>query len=477
MSSTERLGRPAEAGRPEAAGRPGAPVRVVVVDDALEVRQSLASALGQLSGIQIVGLAGDGLEAVGLVERERPSVVIMDLRMPRMDGIQATRLVTARQPDTAVLVLSAYGDESLVIEALMAGARGYLLKGTRATDLAEAIIDAAAGQGRIAGPVTRPVLGRLVEALSQERETRKAAEEARVTLERLNERQQRFVTMAAHELRTPVTGLLGSLATLERLLRPEHVGPAELELLVACTRQTRRLGRLVEDLMVVADEGHGGISVNLRRVEVAQSIAAVVADLDHLGSERVKVTAAPELVAWTDPDRLGQVLTNVVRNALQYSPPDTPVGVVASAVPAMIPAMVEVAVADSGPGIPDEKMEHLFDRFGRPGPSASGLGVGLWTVRMLLDAMDGAIKVERNLDGGSTFRITVPAADPIREGARAGAIPPGPDPPGPDPPGPDPPGPDPPGPDPPGPDPPGPDPPGHSPGVPRTPPAPSPPVG
>jgi signal transduction histidine kinase len=381
-------------------------VRIVVVDDAPEVRQSLAGALGQLSSIEIVGLAGDGLEAVELVERTRPSVVIMDLRMPRMDGIQATRLIAGRHPDTAVLVLSAYGDESLVMEALMAGARGYLLKGTRATELAEAIVSAAGGQARIAGPVTRPVLERLVDALGQERETSKAAEEARAAIERLNERQLQFVTMAAHELRTPVTALLGSLATLERLLQPERVRPAELDLLVACTRQARRLSRLVEDLMVVADEDRSGITVNPRRIDVAQSIAAVVADLDHLGSERVKVTAAPELAAWTDPDRLGQVLTNVVRNALQYSPPDTPVEVVASATAGKI----EVAVADRGPGIPEDKLKHLFDRFGRPGPSAAGLGVGLWTVRELLDAMEGAIAVERNQDGGSTFRVAVPAA-------------------------------------------------------------------
>jgi signal transduction histidine kinase len=66
-------------------------------------------------------------------------------------------------------------------------------------------------------------------------------------------------------------------------------------------------------------------------------------------------------------------------------------------------------VADCGPGIPEDEMERLFDRFGRPGPSAAGLGVGLWTVRELLEAMAGAIRVERNDQGGSTFRITVPA--------------------------------------------------------------------
>jgi signal transduction histidine kinase len=379
---------------------------VALVDDAPEVRQSLASALGQLTQIEIVGHAADGVEAIELVERERPQVVIMDLKMPRMDGIAATRHLISRLPDTAVLVLSAYGDESLVIEALMAGARGYLLKGTRATELAEAIVSAAGGQARIAGPVTRPVLERLVDALARERETRQAAEEARLASERLSHRQQQFVTMAAHELRTPVTALIGSLATLERLLGASRLDPAELDLLVASSRQARRLSRLIEDLTVVAENGSAGITVDPKVVELEQAIGGVVGDLEHLGADRVKITSAPELVAWTDPDRLAQVLTNLIRNALQYSPPDSPVEVIATAAG----ETVEVAVVDRGPGIPEDKVEHLFERFGREGPGpATGLGVGLWTVRELLNAMRGTIEVDRNGEGGATFTIAVPA--------------------------------------------------------------------
>jgi signal transduction histidine kinase len=382
---------------------------VALVDDAPEVRQSLASALGQLTQIEIVGHAADGVEAIELVERERPQVVIMDLKMPRMDGIAATRHVVSRLPDTAVLVLSAYGDESLVIEALMAGARGYLLKGTRATELAEAIVSAAGGQARIAGPVTRPVLERLVDALARERETRQAAEEARLASERLSHRQQQFVTMAAHELRTPVTALIGSLATLERLLGASRLDPAELDLLVASSRQARRLSRLIEDLTVVAENGSAGITVDPKVVELEQAIGGVVGDLEHLGADRVKITSAPELVAWTDPDRLAQVLTNLIRNALQYSPPDSPVEVIATAAG----ETVEVAVVDRGPGIPEDKVEHLFERFGREGPGpATGLGVGLWTVRELLNAMRGTIEVDRNGEGGATFTIAVPAPKP-----------------------------------------------------------------
>jgi signal transduction histidine kinase len=391
------------------AAREGPPVRVMVVDDIEETRESLARLLERLGGIEVVGVAADGVEAVELVGLALPQVVVMDLRMPRMDGVEATRRIAASYPKVIVLILSAYGDESLVIEALMAGARGYLLKGASAAELADAIWGAAAGEARIAGQVTRPLLDKLVESLGRERETRRVAEEARGASEHLRRRQQQFTTMAAHELRTPITALLGSLATLERLLTPVGLQPQELALLTASSRQARRLARLVEDFMVVAKETSGGISVTPARVEIEQLIKSVVADLDHLGADRVRVSAAPGLWAWADPDRLAQVLTNLVRNALQYSPPTAPVAVVASSGP----GTVQVAVDDHGPGIAPDKLPELFDRFGEhPAGDTAGLGVGLWIVRELLTAMGGNVWVEHNADGGSSFRIAIPAVEP-----------------------------------------------------------------
>ena len=403
------LGGPPAGTAESGAAREGPPVRVMVVDDIEETRESLARLLERLGGIEVVGVAADGVEAVELVGLVLPQVVVMDLRMPRMDGVEATRRVAASYPKVIVLILSAYGDESLVIEALMAGARGYLLKGASAAELADAIRGAAAGQARIAGQVTRPLLDKLVESLGREREPRRVAEEARGASEHLRRRQQQFTTMAAHELRTPITALLGSLATLERLLTPVGLQPQELALLTASSRQARRLARLVEDFMVVAKETSGGISVTPARVEIEQLIKSVVADLDHLGADRVRVSAAPGLWAWADPDRLAQVLTNLVRNALQYSPPTAPVAVVASSGP----GTVQVAVDDHGPGIAPDKLPELFDRFGEhPAGDTAGLGVGLWIVRELLTAMGGNVWVEHNADGGSSFRIAIPAVEP-----------------------------------------------------------------
>jgi signal transduction histidine kinase len=403
------LGGPPAGTAESGAAREGPPVRVMVVDDIEETRESLARLLERLGGIEVVGVAADGVEAVELVGLALPQVVVMDLRMPRMDGVEATRRIAASYPKVIVLILSAYGDESLVIEALMAGARGYLLKGASAAELADAIWGAAAGEARIAGQVTRPLLDKLVESLGRERETRRVAEEARGASEHLRRRPQQFTTMAAHELRTPITALLGSLATLERLLTPVGLQPQELALLTASSRQARRLARLVEDFMVVAKETSGGISVTPARVEIEQLIKSVVADLDHLGADRVRVSAAPGLWAWADPDRLAQVLTNLVRNALQYSPPTAPVAVVASSGP----GTVQVAVDDHGPGIAPDKLPELFDRFGEhPAGDTAGLGVGLWVVRELLTAMGGNVWVEHNADGGSSFRIAIPAVEP-----------------------------------------------------------------
>ncbi|MFC7643040.1 response regulator transcription factor [Streptosporangium lutulentum] len=102
--------------------------RVLVVDDQTVVREGLTLLLGLLPGIEVVGSAGDGEAALRLIEAERPDVVLMDLRMPRMDGVEATRRIRAAYPDTQVVVLTTYSDDESVFAALQAGARGFLTK-------------------------------------------------------------------------------------------------------------------------------------------------------------------------------------------------------------------------------------------------------------------------------------------------------------------------------------------------------------
>ena len=121
-------------------------VRVVLVDDQRVVRDGLALLLGLLPGIELVGSAEDGEQALEAVARLQPNVVLMDLRMPRMDGIEATRRIRADHPDVAVLALTTYADDESVLGALRAGARGYLTKDAGAEDIAQAVAAVAAGQ-------------------------------------------------------------------------------------------------------------------------------------------------------------------------------------------------------------------------------------------------------------------------------------------------------------------------------------------
>jgi DNA-binding NarL/FixJ family response regulator len=122
-------------------------IRVVVADDQTVVREGLAVMLSLLDDVDVVGEAADGDQALQLVGRERPDVVLMDLRMPRRDGVEATALIKARYPETRVVVLTTFADDEHILGALRAGAVGYLTKDAGRVQIAQAVRAAAIGQG------------------------------------------------------------------------------------------------------------------------------------------------------------------------------------------------------------------------------------------------------------------------------------------------------------------------------------------
>lgn len=121
------------------------PIRVVVADDQRVVRDGLVTLIGLMKGIEVVATASDGQEAVTGVERERPDVVLMDLGMPVLDGVEATRRICDAGSDTKVLVLTTFADDASLFPALRAGARGYLTKDASAEEIEQAIRSVAAG--------------------------------------------------------------------------------------------------------------------------------------------------------------------------------------------------------------------------------------------------------------------------------------------------------------------------------------------
>ena len=120
-------------------------VRVVVVDDHAIVRDGLVALLGALDGISVVGSAADGRAALHVVASSEPDVVIMDIQMPELDGIEATRFITGRHPSVRVVMLTMNEDDETVLAAIRAGASGYLLKGSGADEVLTAVRAAAAG--------------------------------------------------------------------------------------------------------------------------------------------------------------------------------------------------------------------------------------------------------------------------------------------------------------------------------------------
>ena len=137
------------------------PIRVLVADDQALVREGLMTLLQATPGIEPVADAADGAEAVRLAARHRPDVILMDLRMPNVDGVQATREIRAAQPDTEIVVLTTHADEASILDALRAGARGYLTKDAGIQEIARAVHAAAAHQSLL-DPV---VQARLLEAV------------------------------------------------------------------------------------------------------------------------------------------------------------------------------------------------------------------------------------------------------------------------------------------------------------------------
>src|ERR1700749_744264 len=130
----------------------GTPLRIVIADDQASVREGLVLLLGGLPSIDVVGAAADGEQALALVAEHDPDAILLDLHMPVLDGIGATRRLAAEHPGVAVVILTTYADDESVLDALRAGARSYLTKDADRADIARALQAAAGGPS---GPAPR----------------------------------------------------------------------------------------------------------------------------------------------------------------------------------------------------------------------------------------------------------------------------------------------------------------------------------
>lgn len=168
------------------------PIRVLVVDDDALVRSALSMLLAGVQDATIVGEAADGAEVIKAVDELKPDVVLMDIRMPVMDGLAATELVRARDDAPEVIVLTTFEDDDYVLRALRAGASGFLLKDTPPPDVIRAVQAVAAGEPMLSPTITRRLIGRVTDAEDGERRR-----SAQAQLDRLTDREREVAVSIA----------------------------------------------------------------------------------------------------------------------------------------------------------------------------------------------------------------------------------------------------------------------------------------
>ena len=199
------------------------PIRILIVDDHAVVRQGLRMFLGLDPELEVVGEAGDGAEAVEQVRRLGPDVVLMDLLMPKMDGVAATAAIRAEMPDVEVIALTSVLEDASVVGAVRAGAMGYLLKDTQADDLCAAIKAAAAGQVQLSPQAAARLLREVRAPESPEALTERETEVLRLLARgKANKEIARALSIGDQTVKSHVGRILAKLGVQSRTQAALH---------------------------------------------------------------------------------------------------------------------------------------------------------------------------------------------------------------------------------------------------------------
>jgi signal transduction histidine kinase len=355
---------------------------VVVIDDTPDLRLLLRMVLELSDRYQVVGEAGDGATGIDIVRESQPDLVLLDLAMPVMDGLEALPAIIHACPSAAVVVLSGFEAERMADQAINLGAMAYLQKGTRPDDIVD----------RLDTIMNRPVELRQAPALV-ETPTDESSE-----IERLRS----AVATAAHELRTPATVLIGLARMLTRnrsVLDQSRID----ELLDAIIRQTRVLDRVTADLLTASEATRGGLTAQVEAVDIVPALHA--AALSVAERTDVAISSPASLQVLADPVRVQQMLTNLLSNALKYAA--APISITAS----VVAHHAAIRVDDCGDGVPKDFQPRLFEQFSRAeGSRAAGTGLGLYVVKALAEAQSGQTWYEPRPGIGSSFIFTLPLA-------------------------------------------------------------------
>jgi DNA-binding NarL/FixJ family response regulator len=372
------------------------PIRVLVADDTPDIRLLLRSSLGLNDAFEVVAEASDGVESIREAARHRPDVVILDLAMPLMDGLEAIPAIRRRSPDSKIVVLSVFPSERMAGAVLEAGADAYLEK----TDVHRLV----------------PLLIALYDGGSPPPGTAEASERAdepSPTVERPGavpalpqDPSSEVLQALAHELLSPVTVIMRLAETVQTSLDelPEDTVRKCLE---SISRNASHMAELIQSLSDAHRVDAGMLALDPEPTDLGDLVRQAVADVASVMERHsFEASEVPDLVVSVDAVRIRQVLTNLLTNAAKFSPEGSRITVQMSA----DDVAVEISVADEGPGIAPELLGEAFDKFSRLSSvrKGGGLGLGLYIARGIVRAHGGELTESSGDEEGARFSIRLP---------------------------------------------------------------------
>jgi signal transduction histidine kinase len=374
-------------------------MKVLVVDDSAPVRNQLKQLLQLKTSCEVVGEGTNGEEALTGVEEHRPDVVLMDMNMPIMSGVEATKRIREKHPDVKVLALTAFGDMTLVTAMIQAGASGYLLKGGSSEELIQSLQAIGKGHAALDKEVTRGVMDDMAELLAKE-------QERTAMLAELDRMKSEFVSVVSHELRTPITNIKGGVLTLKRGWEMIEENQKML-FLDSIARQCDRLSSMVHQILTVSGIQRGGLGLKATTFYLDQLARDAIEVLSAKTASRdLKVDLEP-VRTMGDRDRLKDVAIALVQNALDFTEGRVRVDVLQDH------GLARLRVIDEGPGIDEATLNALLNRPFTQGDSShtrkvGGLGLSLYIARQVLEASGGRLEISTSPAAGSRFTMVLP---------------------------------------------------------------------
>ncbi|MGD1996828.1 MAG: response regulator [Anaerolineae bacterium] len=356
-------------------------VRALIAEDDYLVSEMIRGLLEDV-GYHVVGEAADGLEAVEMTESLQPDVVLMDIRMPEMDGLEAAQTIYERCP-TPVVVLTAYETPNLVDRASATGVGAFLVKPSSAREIERAVTVAMA---------------RFEDMMELRR--------LNVKLRRQKAELDAFAHTVAHGLQNPLAIIMGFADILTTYQTP-HLDTDLRESLQGIIKNTRKMSNIIEELLLLTEVRK--MDARVKPLDMASVVAEAQQRLSHLVEEHQAEIVLPS--AW--PVAIGhgpwveEVWVNYISNAIKYGgrPPRVELGATVQS-----NGMVSFWVRDNGPGIAPEDQRQLFIPFTKLHQvQIEGHGLGLSIVQRIVERLGGEVGIESEVGQGSTFFFALPA--------------------------------------------------------------------